>query len=41
MARLIHDKIRQPLAHEILFGILSDGGSVAVGVKDDELVLTF
>ncbi|MCY7346763.1 MAG: ATP-dependent Clp protease ATP-binding subunit ClpA [Pyrinomonadaceae bacterium] len=41
MARLIHDKIKQPLAHEILFGKLSDGGSVAVTVKDDELVLEF
>ncbi len=41
MARLIHDKIKQPLAHEILFGKLSDGGSVAVSVTDDELVLNF
>ncbi len=41
MARLIHDKIKQPLAHEILFGKLADGGSVSVTVKDDELVLNF
>ena len=41
MARLIHDKIKQPLAHEILFGKLSDGGSVAVTEKDGELVLDF
>jgi ATP-dependent Clp protease ATP-binding subunit ClpA len=39
MARLIHDKIKQPLAHEILFGKLTDGGSVAVEEKDGELVL--
>jgi len=41
MSRLIHDKIKQPLAHEILFGELTDGGSVAVEEKDDELVLNF
>ncbi len=41
MARLIHDKIKQPLAHEILFGKLTDGGSVAVEEKDGELVLSF
>ncbi len=39
MARLIHDKIKQPLAHEILFGTLVDGGSVAVSEKDGELIL--
>jgi ATP-dependent Clp protease ATP-binding subunit ClpA len=41
MSRLIHDKIKQPLAHEILFGELTDGGSVSVEEKDDELVLNF
>jgi ATP-dependent Clp protease ATP-binding subunit ClpA len=41
MARLIHEKIKQPLAQEILFGKLADGGSVLVTVKDDELALNF
>ena len=41
MARLIHDKIKKPLASEILFGELTEGGSVAVTVEDDELVLNF
>lgn len=41
MARLIHDKIKQPLAHEILFGELTDGGSVSIEEKDGELVLNF
>lgn len=41
MARLIHEKIKQPLAQEILFGKLTDGGSVSVDAKDDELVLNF
>jgi ATP-dependent Clp protease ATP-binding subunit ClpA len=41
MARLIHQKIKQPLANEILFGRLADGGSVLVSVKDDSLELNF
>ena len=41
MARLIHDKIKQPLASEILFGKLTDGGSVSVEEKEGELVLNF
>jgi ATP-dependent Clp protease ATP-binding subunit ClpA len=35
MARLIHDKIKQPLANEILFGKLTNGGSVLVDATDD------
>ena len=34
MARLIQDKIKQPLAEELLFGKLADGGEVQVSVKD-------
>ncbi len=41
MSRLIHDKIKQPLAHEILFGKLADGGSVVVEEKENELNLSF
>ncbi|MBC7797872.1 MAG: AAA family ATPase, partial [Pyrinomonadaceae bacterium] len=41
MARLIHDKIKQPLAHEILFGKLEAGGIVRVSEKDGELCLDF
>ena len=41
MARLIHEKIKQPLANEILFGKLTDGGSVSVEEKDGELILNF
>ena len=40
MSRLIHEKIKQPLANEILFGKLTHGGSVLVEVKDDDLKLT-
>ena len=39
MSRLIHEKIKQPLANEILFGKLSGGGSVSVEVKGDQLSL--
>lgn len=39
MARLIHEKIKQPLANEILFGKLTDGGSALVEVSDDDLEL--
>ncbi|MDQ3801276.1 MAG: ATP-dependent Clp protease ATP-binding subunit ClpA [Acidobacteriota bacterium] len=41
MSRLIHEKIKQPLANEILFGKLTDGGSVTVTERDGELVLNF
>jgi ATP-dependent Clp protease ATP-binding subunit ClpA len=36
MARLIQDKIRKPLAEEILFGKLEGGGHVYVTLKDGE-----
>ena len=38
MARLIQDKIKQPLAEELLFGKLVNGGEVAVHLKDNALV---
>ncbi|HQA16753.1 MAG TPA: ATP-dependent Clp protease ATP-binding subunit ClpA [Novosphingobium sp.] len=37
MARLIQDKVKQPLAEELLFGKLRHGGEVHVSVKDDAL----
>jgi ATP-dependent Clp protease ATP-binding subunit ClpA len=37
MARLIQDKVKQPLAEELLFGKLAHGGEVHVTVKDDAL----
>ncbi len=41
MARLIQSKIKEPLANEILFGSLQDGGTVTIGVKDNELNLVY
>ncbi len=39
MSRLIHEKIKQPLANEVLFGKLADGGSVQVLLRDGQLAL--
>jgi ATP-dependent Clp protease ATP-binding subunit ClpA len=41
MARLIHEKIKQPLANEILFGKLENGGNVSVSEENSELKLIF
>lgn len=41
IARLINDKIKKPLAHEILFGKLEGGGKVTVDVKNDDLDFIF
>jgi ATP-dependent Clp protease ATP-binding subunit ClpA len=37
MGRLMQEKIKQPLAEELLFGKLVHGGEVVVGLKDDAL----
>ena len=41
MARLIQDKVKQPLAEELLFGKLAHGGEVHVKVKDGAEELAF
>src|SRR5688572_22051391 len=41
MSRLIHEKIKQPLANEILFGKLANGGSVLVEADEAGLRLEF
>lgn len=42
MARLIQEKLKKPLAEEVLFGRLSEtGGEVYVTVEDDELSISF
>ncbi len=40
MTRLVQDKIKHPLAEELLFGKLSEGGHVTVGLENDELTLS-
>ncbi|MEP7222222.1 MAG: ATP-dependent Clp protease ATP-binding subunit ClpA [Novosphingobium sp.] len=37
MARLIQEKVKQPLAEELLFGKLTHGGEVHVSMKDEAL----
>ena len=37
MARLIQDKVKQPLAEELLFGKLAHGGEVHVSLKENAL----
>jgi ATP-dependent Clp protease ATP-binding subunit ClpA len=41
MERIIHDKIKQPLSTEILFGKLSDGGKVKVKLKNENLTFDY
>lgn len=41
MHRLIHERIKQPLAQEILFGSLQSGGEVQVEENDNTLSLNF
>jgi len=41
ISRLINDKIKKPLAHEILFGKLEAGGKVVVDLKNNEIDFTF
>jgi ATP-dependent Clp protease ATP-binding subunit ClpA len=41
MARLIHEKLKTPLANELLFGALQNGGTVTVDVENDALALRF
>ena len=39
MSRLIQEKIKKPLAEELLFGELLTGGHVVVTVKDDDIAV--
>ncbi|MCC8469733.1 ATP-dependent Clp protease ATP-binding subunit ClpA [Xanthomonas phaseoli] len=39
MSRVIQEKIKRPLADELLFGKLVDGGRVNIDVRDGELVV--
>jgi ATP-dependent Clp protease ATP-binding subunit ClpA len=40
MSRLVEKEIRKPLADELLFGKLMQGGTVKVGVKKDQITLS-
>jgi ATP-dependent Clp protease ATP-binding subunit ClpA len=36
---VIQDKVKRPLADELLFGKLANGGRVTIEVRNDELVV--
>jgi len=40
MARVIQEKVKRPLADELLFGKLAEGGKVRLSVADGELVVS-
>jgi ATP-dependent Clp protease ATP-binding subunit ClpA len=41
MARVIQQHVKKELAHELLFGRLSQGGSVKIGLKNEALSFEF
>ncbi|GAB4223113.1 MAG: ATP-dependent Clp protease ATP-binding subunit ClpA [Gammaproteobacteria bacterium] len=41
MARLIHDEIKKPLAEELLFGKLTNGGKVFLSTRDGKLSMHY
>ena len=41
LARVIQEKVKRPLAEELLFGKLTKGGLVKIGMKDGALSFTF
>ncbi len=41
LARLIAEKIKKPLADEVLFGKLAKGGTVRIDAKDNELTFAY
>ncbi|MCL9774693.1 ATP-dependent Clp protease ATP-binding subunit ClpA [Vibrio methylphosphonaticus] len=41
MGRVVQDKLKKPLANELLFGSLVDGGTVKVDLKDDDLTFEY
>jgi len=41
LGRVIQEKIKKPLAEEVLFGELVDGGLVKIDMKDEELIFKF
>lgn len=41
MGRLIQEKVKKPLAEELLFGKLSQGGNVSITLNDGEISMVF
>ncbi|HEY8189297.1 MAG TPA: ATP-dependent Clp protease ATP-binding subunit ClpA, partial [Micavibrio sp.] len=40
LGRVIQEKVKRPLAEELLFGKLTEGGTVLVELKGDELAFS-
>ena len=41
LARTIQEFVKKPLAEELLFGRLSKGGGVSIGVEDGKLTFNY
>ncbi|APF82615.1 ATP-dependent Clp protease ATP-binding subunit ClpA [Vibrio cholerae] len=41
MGRVIQEQLKKPLANELLFGSLVDGGTVKVTLSDDRLAFEY
>jgi ATP-dependent Clp protease ATP-binding subunit ClpA len=41
LGRVIQDKIKKPLSEELLFGALTEGGLVKIGIKCDEFTFAY
>jgi ATP-dependent Clp protease ATP-binding subunit ClpA len=41
LSRLIQEKIKKPIAEEILYGKLSNGGNIKVDLKDKKLTFDY
>lgn len=41
MGRVIQEKIKKPIAQQLLFGELQQGGKVKISLKDEQLILTY
>ncbi|HKJ89284.1 MAG TPA: ATP-dependent Clp protease ATP-binding subunit ClpA, partial [Gammaproteobacteria bacterium] len=41
MGRVIQEQVKKPLADELLFGKLANGGKVVVGLEGDSLTFSF
>ncbi|PPR53083.1 MAG: ATP-dependent Clp protease ATP-binding subunit ClpA [Alphaproteobacteria bacterium MarineAlpha5_Bin6] len=41
LSRVIQEKVKKPMAEELIFGSLSKGGQVEISIKDEKIYLTF
>ena len=41
LSRVIQEKVKKPMAEELIFGSLSKGGQVEISIKDEKIYFTF